>query len=137
MRVDLADGRVRRLTGGFKRDRSPRFLGAGRLVCAWSEGKRHGIDAIDLARKSARDAHRGRGLLPHARTLARRPLPGGDAQLGRRARRRSPCSSGAQQEEVRLLDASGRERGRLEASPAPREPLPRLGEVTAGAGCEV
>jgi Tol biopolymer transport system component len=47
LRVELGDGRVRRLTGGFKRERSPRFLPDGRIVCAWSDGKRHGIDAID------------------------------------------------------------------------------------------
>ena len=34
MRVDLADGRVRRLTGGFKRERSPRVLPTGRIACA-------------------------------------------------------------------------------------------------------
>jgi hypothetical protein len=42
MRVDVDGGRLTRLTGGFKRDRSPRFLGRDRLVCAWSEGKKHG-----------------------------------------------------------------------------------------------
>ena len=47
MRVDLADGRVRRLTGGFKRDRAPRVLPSGRIACAWTEGKRHGIDTLD------------------------------------------------------------------------------------------
>jgi Tol biopolymer transport system component len=52
MRVELADGRVRRLTGGFKRDRAPRFLPSGRIVCAWTEGKRHGVDAIDVDGRS-------------------------------------------------------------------------------------
>ena len=92
MRVDLADGRVRRLTGGFKRERSPRFLPSGRIVCAWSEGKRHGIDAIDAEGKGRGAARGGRGLLPHDRPLAGRPLPRRDAHLGRRlpAPRRAP-----------------------------------------------
>jgi Tol biopolymer transport system component len=46
-RVGLADGQVRRLTGGFRNERSPRFLPDGRIVCAWSEGKSHGIDVLD------------------------------------------------------------------------------------------
>jgi Tol biopolymer transport system component len=46
-RVALADGQVTRLTGGFRNERSPRFLPDGRIVCAWSEGKSHGIDVLD------------------------------------------------------------------------------------------
>jgi Tol biopolymer transport system component len=43
MRVELGDGRVARLSGGFKRDRSPRFLaGPARAPGA----RRHGIDVI-------------------------------------------------------------------------------------------
>jgi len=115
MRVDLADGRVRRLTGGFKRERSPRFLPGGRLVCAWSEGKRHGIDAIDgegrerVALAEGGAFYRTIAPSPDGRFLAAtltwdagfRPL---DALLG------------AQKEEVALLDASGRAVARLEAS---------------------
>ena len=94
MRVELADGRVARLSGSFKRDRSPRFLGDGRLVCAWSEGKKHGIDAIELATKTRDDAHAGRGVLPHARALARRALPRRDPQLGLGGRpARRSCSA--------------------------------------------
>jgi Tol biopolymer transport system component len=115
MRVDLADGRVRRLTGGFKRERSPRFLPGGRIVCAWSEGKRHGIDVIDAE---------GKGRAPLAeggafhRTIA--PSPDGrffaatltwDAGF-----RPLDALLGAQKEEVVLLDASGRAVARLEAS---------------------
>jgi Tol biopolymer transport system component len=115
MRVDLADGRVRRLTGGFKRERSPRFLPDGRLVCAWSEGKRHGIDAIDAEGK-------GRVTLTEGgvfyRTIA--PSPDGrflvatltwDAGF-------HPLDAllGTEKEEVVLLDATGRPVARLEAS---------------------
>jgi Tol biopolymer transport system component len=115
LRVDLADGRVRRLTGGFKRERSPRFLPDGRIVCAWSEGKRHGIDAIDAA---------GTGRVPLAeggafyRTIA--PTPDGrflaatltwDAGF-------HPLDAllGGQKEQVVLLDASGAPLAPLEAS---------------------
>ena len=115
MRVDLADGRVRRLTGGFKRERSPRFLPSGRIACAWSEGKRHGIDAVDAEGKSREPLAEGGAFYrtispsPDGRFLAAtltwdagfRPL---DALLG------------AQPEQVRLLDASGHDLGALEAS---------------------
>lgn len=115
MRVDLADGRVRRLTGGFKRERSPRFLPGGGIVCAWSEGKRHGLDVVDAEGKSRTPLAEGGAWYrtvapsPDGRFLAAtltwdagfRPL---DALLG------------AQKEEVVLLDASGRPLARLEAS---------------------
>jgi Tol biopolymer transport system component len=115
MRVDLADGRVRRLTGGFKRERSPRFLSPGRIVCAWSEGKRHGVDVVDAEGK-AREALAEGGAF--YRTLA--PSPDGrflaatltwDAGF-----RPLDALVGAQEEEVRLLDAFGREVAHLEGS---------------------
>ncbi len=115
MRVDLADGRVRRLTGGFKRERSPRFLPSGRIVCAWSEGKRHGLDVIDAEGKGRETLAEGGAFY---RTLA--PSPDGrflaatltwDAGI-----RPLDALLGSQREEVRLLDAGGREIGRLEAS---------------------
>ncbi len=115
MRVDLADGRVRRLTGGFKRERSPRFLPSGRIACAWSEGKRHGIDAIDAEGKSREPLTEGGAFY---RTIA--PSPDGrffaatltwDAGF-----RPLDVLLGAPPEQVRLLDASGREVARLEAS---------------------
>jgi Tol biopolymer transport system component len=115
MRVDLADGRVRRLTGGFKRERSPRFLSPERIVCAWSEGKRHGIDAVDAEGRSRAPLAEGGAFY---RTLA--PSPDGrflaatltwDAGL-----RPLDAVFGAQKEGVRLLDAAGREVARLEGS---------------------
>ena len=115
LRVDLADGRVRRLTGGFKRERSPRFLPDGRIVCAWSEGKKHGIDAIDAEGRQRAPLAEGGAFYrtitptPDGRFLAAtltwdagfHPL---DALLG------------ARKEEVVLLDASGARVARLEAS---------------------
>ena len=115
MRVDLADGRVRRLTGGFKRERSPRFLPGGRLVCAWSEGKRHGIDAIDGEGRERVALAEGGAFY---RTIA--PSPDGrffaatltwDAGF-----RPLDALLGSQQEQVRLLDSSGRDLARLEAA---------------------
>jgi Tol biopolymer transport system component len=115
MRVDLADGRVRRLTGGFKRERSPRFLPSGRIACAWSEGKRHGIDSIDAEGKSRQALAEGGAFY---RTIA--PSPDGrflaatltwDAGF-----RPLDALFGAQQEQVRLLDASGRDLAGLEGS---------------------
>jgi Tol biopolymer transport system component len=115
MRVDFADGRVRRLTGGFKRERSPRFLGPGRIVCAWSEGKRHGLDLIDSEGKLRETLAEGG---PFYRTVA--PSPDGrflavtqswDASF-------SPLAAllGTEREQVVLLDAGGRELARLTAS---------------------
>ena len=115
MRVDLADGRVRRLTGGFKRERSPRFLPSGRIVCAWSEGKRHGLDVIDAEGKGRETLAEGGAFY---RTIA--PSPDGrffaatltwDAGF-----RPLDALLGAQPEQVRLLDASGHDLAGLESS---------------------
>ena len=115
MRVDLADGRVRRLTGGFKRERSPRFLPGGRIVCAWSEGKRHGIDVLDAEGKSRETLVEGAAFY---RTLA--PSPDGRflaATLSWGSGFRPLAALlGAQREEIRLLDPTGAEIARLEAS---------------------
>jgi len=115
MRVDLADGRVRRLTGGFKRERSPRFLPSGRIACAWSEGKKHGIDVIDAEGRSREPLAEGGALY---RTIA--PSPDGRflaATLTWDAGPRSLTALlGARGEEVCLLDAAGREVALLESS---------------------
>jgi Tol biopolymer transport system component len=115
MRVDLADGRVRRLTGGFKRERSPRFLPGRGIVCAWSEGKRHGIDAIDAEGKSRTPLAEGGS---YYRTLA--PSPDGGFLVATltwdAGFRPLDALLGAQKEAVVLLDAAGRPIGRLEAS---------------------
>jgi Tol biopolymer transport system component len=115
MRVDVDGGRLTRLTGGFKRDRSPRFLGPGRLVCAWSEGKKHGIDAIDTATRARETITEG-GVFYRTLTLS----PDGRFLAVTRSWDSGvpPFAGllGAPKEEVRVLDASGHERGRLESS---------------------
>jgi Tol biopolymer transport system component len=114
MRVELGDGRVARLSGGFKRDRSPRFLAPGRLACAWSEGKSHGIDTIDLATKGRETLVAGASLY---RTLA--PSPDGRfLAVTRGADAALPLIAVllGHREEVQLLDVAGRARGRLEFS---------------------
>jgi Tol biopolymer transport system component len=115
MRVDLADGRVRRLTGGFKRERSPRFLPSGRILCAWSEGKRHGLDTLDAEGKGRETRAEGGAVY---RTIA--PSPDGRYIAATLAWDAGSWSLGAllgaQREELRLLDASGREVAPLEAS---------------------
>jgi Tol biopolymer transport system component len=115
LRVDLADGRVRRLTGGFKRERSPRFLPSGRIACAWSAGKRHGIDVVDAEGKEREPLAEGGAFY---RTIA--PSPDGRffvATLTWDAGFRPLAALlGAQREEVHLLDAAGHEVARLEGS---------------------
>jgi Tol biopolymer transport system component len=120
MRVELADGHVRRISGGFKRDRAPRFLPSGRLVCAWSEGKRQGIDTLDADGGS-------RETLAEGTSLYRRLAPSPDgrfllATLGYDMGFRPLAALlGAPGEELRLLDAHGRELAVL-------EPLARSGD---------
>jgi Tol biopolymer transport system component len=115
MRVDLADGRVRRLTGGFKRERSPRFLPSGRIVCAWTDGKRHGLDTIEPEGKGREPVAEGGAFY---RTVA--PSPDGRffaVTLTWDAGSRSFAALfGGNKEEVRLLDAEGRDLAPLEAS---------------------
>jgi Tol biopolymer transport system component len=115
MRVELDGGRVSRLSGGFKRDRSPRFLARDRLVCAWSEDKRHGIDAIDLQTKARQTLAEG-GVF--YRTVV--PSPDGRFLAATRswdgALQPLAVFLGGPKEEVRVLEASGRELGRLAGS---------------------
>jgi Tol biopolymer transport system component len=115
MRVDLADGRVRRLTGGFKRDRSPRFLPSGRIVCAWTEGKRHGIDVLDADGRSRETLSEGGRFYS---TLA--PSPDGRfllATLGYdTGGLRLAALFARPRAELRLLDARGKDLLRLEAA---------------------
>jgi Tol biopolymer transport system component len=46
-RLTLADGRVKRLTGGFRQYRALRRLPSGRLLALWSEAKQFGMDQMD------------------------------------------------------------------------------------------
>ncbi len=115
MRVQLADGRVRLLTGGFKRERSPRFLPSGRLVCAWSESKRHGIDVLDLDDRSRSTLVEGGRFYS---SLA--PSPDGRflvATLGYDLGFRPlTVLFGAPRERLYLLDAGGHALGVVEGS---------------------
>ncbi|MGE0452351.1 MAG: hypothetical protein AB7O37_05855 [Vicinamibacteria bacterium] len=107
-RLDLEAGSTRRLTGGLRRHRQPRFLPSGRLLCLWSQDKRFGIGSVDPASgasetlaesavfySSVAPAPDGRYLVAaFAYDLRFRPL---DALLRRG------------HQELRLLDAAGRE----------------------------
>lgn len=112
MRVELADGRVTRVSGGMKRDRAPRFLDGGRLVCAWSEGKLHGIDAIDLATRTrttlveGAEFYRTLAPSPDGRFLAATRSWGGTGLLA--------AFVSGRREQIILLDATGRELAQLE-----------------------
>lgn len=116
MRASLRDGHVARLSGGFKRERSPRFLAPERLVCAWSEGKQHGIDVIDLATKT-------RTTLVRGGTFYRTVAPSRDGRYLAATRSWDaalPPLGGffGQKEAIELIDAEGRTLGLVETSRA-------------------
>lgn len=46
VRLELADGRARRLTSGMRRAHAPVFRPDGRLLYLWSSGKQFGLDAF-------------------------------------------------------------------------------------------
>lgn len=58
-RLDLAGLRPRRLTGGFRKVRSPRLLPSGRVLFLWTEEKQYGIDVVDLDGKNRETLHTG------------------------------------------------------------------------------
>jgi Tol biopolymer transport system component len=58
-RVDRRDGKIRRLTGGFRKARAPRFLPDGRIAFLWAEGKEFGVDAIDIDGKARETLDQG------------------------------------------------------------------------------
>jgi Tol biopolymer transport system component len=47
VRQELANGRTRRLTGGFRKTRQPLFLPGGRILCLWALEKQFGIDVME------------------------------------------------------------------------------------------
>jgi len=107
VRIDLADGRARRMTGGFRRMREPRFLPSGRLVALWALEKQYGLDVMDADGKNRETLSQGS---TYYRTV--RPSPDGrffaatytfdlGFHLGEALRLRPT-------EEVHLLDAAGR-----------------------------
>jgi TolB protein len=107
VRLDLADGRQRKLTGGFRKTRQPRFLSSGRILCLWSEGKRYGIDVLDADGRNRTTLSEGSAF---HRTVA--PSPDGrhlvatyTFDLGFRP---TEMLTRRRNEELRLLDARGR-----------------------------
>jgi Tol biopolymer transport system component len=113
-RLTLADGRVKRLTSGFRQYRALRLLPSGRLLALWSQDKQFGMDAMDADGANRETLSQGSVFYrsvapsPDGRYLAAtftfdlgfHPL---DALVGRT-------------EELRLLDARGRELGVLARS---------------------
>jgi Tol biopolymer transport system component len=112
VRLDLADGRTRRLTAGFRRVRAPRFRADGRLLCLWTQDKQFGVDVLNADGKERQTLSTGSAAY---RTLA--PSPDGRYlvatfdydlrfQLSQALRLR-------QTEELHLLDGEGRPLARL------------------------
>lgn len=46
-RLELKSGRIKRLTGGFRRYRTGRLLPSGRLLALWTQDKQYGMDVMD------------------------------------------------------------------------------------------
>src|SRR6185436_20122945 len=112
--LELQGSRSRRLTTGFRKLHSPRFLPSGRLVCLWSEGKRYGIDVMDADGKNRETLSEGSVCY---RSLA--PSPDGRFLAATFAfdLRFHPLEALKRQaEEVRLLDARGAALGVLARS---------------------
>lgn len=114
-RLDLDGGRLRRLTGGFRKVRSPRFLPSGRILFLWSEDKVYGVDLVDLDGRNRQTLHSGS---TYYRTAV--PSPEGrylaatftfDLAFNPWA-----ALGGPQREELHLLDLQGTRVAALEAS---------------------
>ncbi len=109
-RLDVAEGRVRRLTGGFRTVRSGRYLPGGRVLCLWYHGKQCGLDVMEADGSS-------RQTLAQGDTFYRDVAPSPDgrylaASLAFAAR----ALVLRQRREVHLLDARGQELGALAGS---------------------
>lgn len=100
-RLALADGSVKRLTGGFRVVRSARFLPSGRLLCLWSQGKQFGLDVMDADGRNRETLSQGSDFY---RTVA--PSPDGK-YLAATLTYEGNALRFQQHEEVRLLDAKG------------------------------
>lgn len=106
IRLDLATGKTRRLTGGLRQVYHPRVLSSGRILYLWREDKRFGIDVIDANGKNRETLREGH---VYYRTLA--PSPDGrffvstfTYDLGFHP---ADALKLRQTEEVRLLDGQG------------------------------
>jgi Tol biopolymer transport system component len=106
-RLVLADGSVRRLTGGFRLVRQARFLPSGRLLCLWSQGKQFGLDAMDADGGNRETLSQGTA---YYRTLVASP---DGRYLAATFSYESDALRFRQREEVRLLDARGQPLGTL------------------------
>ena len=73
-RIGTDGSGARRITGGFRLVRSPRFLPSGRIVFLWTEGKEYGIDVVDADGK-------GRETLQKGSTFYRRAVPSPDGRF--------------------------------------------------------
>lgn len=112
-RVELDSGRTRRLTGGFRKWRHPLFLEDGRLLGLWREEKLFGADSMDADGKERQPVFEG---TTYYRSLA--PSPDGRFFAATYAfdLRFDPLEAllrARHVEELRLLDAAGRELGPL------------------------
>lgn len=105
-RLDVESRATKRLTGGFRRTRAPRFLPSGRLVFLWSLDKDYGIDVMDADGK-------GRETLSQGPVFYRTVAPSPDGRylaatfsfdLGFHP---AEALKLRQTEEVRLLDSRG------------------------------
>jgi Tol biopolymer transport system component len=114
-RLDLKDDRTRRVTGGFRKYRYPRFLPSGKLLALWNEGKQYGIDVMEKNGKNRETIVQGSICY---RTIA--PSPDGRYLTGTFSFDLAFDPRDAfklrQTEEVRLLDAHGHPLGTIERS---------------------
>ena len=100
-RLEIRDRRIRRLTGGFRIMRSPRFLLSGRLVCLWTQGKQFGIDLMDADGEKRETVGTGSAFY---RTIA--PSPDG-RYLAATLSFETNVIALRQTEEIRLLSLGG------------------------------
>ncbi|HEY6553615.1 MAG TPA: hypothetical protein VI669_09675 [Vicinamibacteria bacterium] len=113
--ISLADGRPLRVTSGFRKYRSPRFLPSGRLLAPWTLEKQFGIDVMDADGKNRETLSRGTALYasaspsPDGRYLAASFSYDLEFHPAEAFRTRKT-------QEVRLLDAQGRLLAPLAAS---------------------
>jgi Tol biopolymer transport system component len=106
-RLDVASGQTRPLTKGFRAMRSPRFLPDGRLVAAWTQDKRFGIDLLGADGETRETLAQG---TDYYRTVA--PSPDGRYMAAALAFQTDALRL-RQNERVVLLDARGRRLGTL------------------------
>jgi len=114
-RIALADGRPSRVTSGFRKYRSPRFLRSGRLLALWTQEKQFGLDVMDPDGKNRETLSQGTVLY-----LSIAPSPDGRYVAASFSYDLEFHPSEAlrlrKTPELRLLDAQGRFLGSLARS---------------------